>query len=359
MNLNPPKYEEAEQLLRSSANLTNLLCGSEHPSTIITYSNLSGLLCRLGKYEEAEALQRNQLRLSSKILGPNHPTTLWCIRSLTAVLFNQEKFSQAELLLHEELGKRQDLIDDDMPDVLLLVDLHGQVCKRLEEAEKIFQKAIDGFSKRFGPNDVRALKSRHGLAGVFLKQGKYEEAEIVLLDVLRKRQDVLGKTHEETLATGALLGLTLYCAKRYHEAEIVFLQILAYKEDTLGSAHHSTLATRDNFEASLWKQEKWKEWEPYCRQSLEIRQILAPGDYHTLRVTSNLWFVLEKLGKKESEIIFKDLLQEIKKISPALLKTKKFSRDIPFYEAQYFEYFYGIGDLPTPSNLNYGISGFE
>jgi hypothetical protein len=81
--------------------------------------------------------------------------------------------------------------------------------------------------------------------------------------------------------------------------------------------------------------------------------------WHTLRVTSNLWFVLEKLGKKESEIIFKDLLQEIKKISPALLKTKKFSKDIPFYEAQYFEYFCGIGDLPTPSNLNYGISGFE
>jgi tetratricopeptide (TPR) repeat protein len=180
------------------------------------------------------------------------------------------------------------------------------------------------------------------LASVLRNQGKYREAETILLQVISKYEAILGENHEETLASTTLLGITYYRAKRYSEAEDLFRRVLAGKEETLGCAHASTLATRDNLEASLWKEEKWEEWEPYCRRSLEMRTRVSPDDYDTLRVTSNLWFVLEKLGSDESGKVFERLLNKIKAMPPKLLETKSFQKKMSNDEAWYFKQFCGV-----------------
>ncbi|KAH8665059.1 hypothetical protein BGZ60DRAFT_565234 [Tricladium varicosporioides] len=254
LELNPPKFEEAEAFLRRSAKTGVSIHGTDHPSTIITLCNLSGLLRRAGKYEEAEELQRSQLEVSKKILDRNQPTMLWCLTSLGTVLFQQAKFPEALEFLQEELSNRQNLIDQDLLAVLDLLDLRGRTyekLRRLEEAEKDLQRAAEGRSRQLGPSDARTLQTWHNLARVLRAQGRFQDAGALLLDTLNEEEKILGKTHEQTLASHTLLGLIYYSVGRHVDAEVLFRYVVAAKEDTLGSTHESTIGARDLLEAAL------------------------------------------------------------------------------------------------------------
>ncbi|KAF1947385.1 hypothetical protein EJ02DRAFT_297649, partial [Clathrospora elynae] len=49
-----------------------------------------------GKYEEAESMNRQTLAQSEKVLGPEHPYTLMSMSNLAGVLGRQGKYKEAE-----------------------------------------------------------------------------------------------------------------------------------------------------------------------------------------------------------------------------------------------------------------------
>ncbi|KAK0105105.1 hypothetical protein ONS95_004532 [Cadophora gregata] len=340
INLNPPKFETAEQLLRESVKQIVLSCGTDHPNTIVVQSNLCKVLRRSGKHTEAEALQLEQLALSEKILGPNHPTTIWCLGLVAVSLFYQEEYDSTESFILTALEKRPDLIRRDIINALSLINILALVQEKHQdfiEAAKNFQTVLQGRKEELGVDHPATLQAEHCFARTILAQGKFSEAAVMLQVLMPREAQVLGEEHDQTLLTVRLYGLALFSQRKFTEAEPLFRQVLSTREKTLGKEHERTLITRDNLEAALGEQRKWTEWEETSRESLAIRERVAPGEYGTLRVKSNLWFTLEQQAKfDESETVFNGLLADIKALPADFMESESFKKNTTCEEEWYF-----------------------
>jgi tetratricopeptide (TPR) repeat protein len=71
--------------------------------------------------------------------------------------------------------------------------------------------------------------------------GKNEAAQALLQQVIRIKEEVLGKTHPDTLATMSNLALVLSRQGKYADAEAMNRQTLEILEEVLGKMHPSTL----------------------------------------------------------------------------------------------------------------------
>ncbi|KAI6355522.1 hypothetical protein MCOR25_008168 [Pyricularia grisea] len=90
------KYEEAEEMCRTTLKLSEKVLGQENPDTLISINNLALMLYKQGKYEEAEQMLRTTLALREKVLGLENPDTLSSIKNLVLLLHSQGKYEEAE-----------------------------------------------------------------------------------------------------------------------------------------------------------------------------------------------------------------------------------------------------------------------
>jgi hypothetical protein len=71
---------------RQTLALQEKVLGPEHLDTLISISNLAGVLDRQGKYKEVEAINRQTLALCEKVLRPEYLDTLTSIYCLAYLL---------------------------------------------------------------------------------------------------------------------------------------------------------------------------------------------------------------------------------------------------------------------------------
>ncbi|KAH6694332.1 hypothetical protein BKA61DRAFT_257548 [Leptodontidium sp. MPI-SDFR-AT-0119] len=141
--------------------------------------------------------------------------------------------------------------------------------------------------------------------------GKNEAAKALLQQILRIREEVLGKTHPSTLATMSNLALVLASQGKYAEAEAMNRQTLEISEEVLGKMHPETLATMNDLAGVLASQGKYAEAEAMNRQTLEIKEeVLGKTHPETLATMSNLAGVLASQGKyAEAEAMNRQTLE--------------------------------------------------
>lgn len=248
----------------------------------------------------------------------------------------------AASFIQKELEMRPELLQQDIKRILILVEILGHACRelgQLGQAGGHFQLVYHSRVKVLGPDKPATLRSGHCLAQAVLAQGKNEEAESILEELIPIEIRVLGENHEETLLSTCLLGLAMLSLGRFSEAELTFRKVLDARKAKLGNDHESTLIARDNLEVALEKQQKWEEWEMSSRESLAIRQRLAPDDFDTLRVMSNLWSALDRWESSTSETLvdvgsniikkqeaFDALLKKIQSLPPDFMEGESYKR---------------------------------
>ena len=96
------------------------------------------------------------------------------------------------------------------------------------------------------------LMSRVGL--MLKHQGRLEEAEIMYRRALEGRERLLGSEHPDTLGSVNNLGALLQNLGQLKEAEIMLRRALEGRERLLGSDHRNTLNSRGNLGLLLIKQ---------------------------------------------------------------------------------------------------------
>jgi tetratricopeptide (TPR) repeat protein len=89
------------------------------------------------------------------------------------------------------------------------------------------------------------------LATVLDSQGKYTEAEAINRQTLELTEEVLGKTHPETLASVYCLAYLLESKKEYEEASILYQRACTGFKSSLGSEHPTTVDCTWNYSAML------------------------------------------------------------------------------------------------------------
>lgn len=182
------KLAEAEAIYRPLIALKDAKLGADHPETIVTRGNFALLLKKMGKLDEAIALYTEVLQQKIKKHGPDHPTTLGTRFNLGSALYSQKQYAQAEALLAENLGYCIPKLGANHVNTLMtrmeLAYVYLEM-KKYAQAEPLFRACLAATDKhRMMGADPIILKQNLGI--VLFQQGKYDEAEPLLLQAYEK-----------------------------------------------------------------------------------------------------------------------------------------------------------------------------
>ncbi|MFM7425444.1 MAG: tetratricopeptide repeat protein [Elainella sp.] len=161
------------------------------------------------------------------------------------------------------------------------------------KAIRYFEKAIALQTDLDLPLDLAT--SLNNLAGLYRAQGRYAEAEPLLLRALDITEQQLGAGHPH-VARGLNNLAELYRAQgRYAEAELLHLRALDITEQQLGSDHPDVALSLNNLARLYESQERYAEAEPLYLRALSILlKMLGENHPYTQTVQSNFRGLLRR-----------------------------------------------------------------
>ena len=122
---------------------------------------------------------------------------------------------------------------------LVLVDLsheyrtYGLV--KLEEARKEYEREVTDMIQEFGEHHFIILSLYATIARTYSTQGRWKEAEELLVQVMETEKRVFGQEHPDTLSSMANLASTYRDQGRWKEAEELLVQVMETRK--IGRAH--------------------------------------------------------------------------------------------------------------------------
>ena len=123
---------------------------------------------------------------------------------------------------------------------------------RWNEAEAAIAEVLEIEMRDFGKEHPDTLTSMSNLASTIRKQGRWKEAEDLEVQVIETRKRVLGAEHPDTLTSMANLAVTFWDQGRWKEAEDLQVQVMATRKRVLGAEHSDSLTSMNNL-AFIWK----------------------------------------------------------------------------------------------------------
>jgi Tetratricopeptide repeat len=143
------------------------------------------------------------------------------------------------------------------------------------------------------------LTSVNDLALAYSAQGRWVEAEKLLVQVVETSKTVLGPEHLDTLKSiSNLAHAHSKQAGRWAEAEKLMVQVMETRNTVLGPEHPDTLTSMSNLACTYLHQGRWVEAEKLGVQVMEVfKTVFGPNHPNTLTVTTNLSFIYYHQGR--------------------------------------------------------------
>jgi tetratricopeptide (TPR) repeat protein len=187
---------------------------------------------------------------------------------------------------------------------------------RYNEAEKLLLEEAETNKRVLGEEHPQTLTSMGNLASTYTNQGRWKEAEELEVQVLETKKRVLGEEHPETLISMGNLASTYRKQGRWKEAEELEVQVLETMKRVLEEEHPHTLISMGNLAATYMKQGRWKEAEELEVQVLETsKRVLGEEHPATLISMGNLAEMYNNQGRlKEAEELEVQVLETSKRV---------------------------------------------
>ena len=206
------------------------------------------------------------------------------------------------------------LVDKDWQSRMNLLWRYGMCLSkdgRWNEAEAAIAEVLEIEKRGLGADHPDTLTSINDLASIYWNQGQWDKAEELEVQVLETRKTKFGADHPGTLTGMANLASTYGNQGRWGEAEELELQVLETRKTKLGADHPDTLTSMGNLASTYRKQGRWSEAEELEVQVLEARKTkLGANHPNTLTSMANLaltywgqgrWDKAEELGVQALE----------------------------------------------------------
>jgi tetratricopeptide (TPR) repeat protein len=217
---------------------------------------------------------------------------------------SQGRYEAAERMAQRALEGYEKALGVEHRDTLTSADNLASVLRhqgKYEAAEEMNRRALEGREKTLGVEHPDTLTSADNLASVFLYQGKYEMAEEMNRRALEGREKTRGIEHPDTLTSVDNLALVLQYQGKYETAEKVNRRALEGREKVLGVEHPDTLISVNNLASVFLSQGKYETAEKMNRRALEGRERMLGVEHpDTLTSADNLALVLQYQGKYEA-----------------------------------------------------------
>jgi hypothetical protein len=192
----------------------------------------------------------------------------------------QQYLPHALFLLSDiESYKQEDRYIDFIEKVGTCLDSDG----RYVEAEKLLVRVMEVRKQELGLEHPDTLFSMSTLAPIYAIQKRWEEAEELAMRVLEICKRVLGPEHPSTFSSMSTLVPIYGMQERWTDAEELAVQIVEAKKRLLGPEHHSTMITMCNLIRIYTMQGQCKNAEELGVQVIEVqKRVLGPEHPVTL-----------------------------------------------------------------------------
>jgi tetratricopeptide (TPR) repeat protein len=184
-------------------------------------------LIHQGDYKEAEAACRATLHAQTAKFGLSHEDVFTTAHILAEAQFRNASFEDVTENIDDVVHGRQSLLGETHPDTLCSKALRAEILLFMSSAMTAFQEAeatlrdcSAGLSKVFGGNHPVVLSCQSICAQALVAQGRYDDAQRMIVDVLTAREQGPWrnpKTHPDTLSSkhqlSELLRVKEGCAK--------------------------------------------------------------------------------------------------------------------------------------------------
>jgi tetratricopeptide (TPR) repeat protein len=147
---------------------------------------------------------------------------------------------------------------------------------RYDEAEVLLLETLKSRRRVFGDHPD-TLNSMYYLASLYDNQGRYDEAEPLHRKTLETRKRVLGDDHPDTLNSMYYLASLYDNQGRYDEAESLHRATLEARKRVLGDDHKDTLSSMQTLAGLYIRQGRPDEARPLAAGLLAIRKKAAEG----------------------------------------------------------------------------------
>ena len=163
--------------------------------------------------------ERNYARLQQRLL----PHAQVCsLRALGMQRAAQDDAGDSHFVISSDHLEEKDVLNA-MNMLGLLYSDQG----KLEEAEKMYIRALQGYEEALGPKHTFTLNTVNNLGILYSDQGKLEEAEKMYIRALQGKEEALGPKHTSTLNTINNLGLLYSDQGKLDEAEKMYIRALS------------------------------------------------------------------------------------------------------------------------------------
>ncbi len=316
-------YEKAQPFLQKALHLAQ---GQNASDTEICACmlDLAYLYKGQGKLSEAERMCRSGLELQEKIYNENHPYVAYTLRILSEIYRGQARYPEAQSALQRAIGIIQTARpDDEEQSAPFNVDMARLLVERgdLVNAQAYFDKAITPIEKSYGPEHLYTTKALASLAGLYVLQQRYAEAEKLTSRILPVQEEVYGPNHyllvpvwllisqidqakgdmpsakvlldksrkaaENQADCGPLveaevlvrLGEFHLLSKDYVRAEEVLQKALSCMENTDGAPRHLAATAFNDMAKVCISQGRYTEAQTLCRRAMDILRTIFDA-YH-------------------------------------------------------------------------------
>jgi tetratricopeptide (TPR) repeat protein len=260
---------------------------SSYANMADTHSRVENLLQR---FHQAQAAHLPDAELLANYLLP-------ALESLGEVGAQQE-LRDLTLQFEGLLGR---LKVDDSPDLAIsLGRLAGLYYDqgRYSDAEPLLVRALAINEHQLGANHPDTATSLNNLALLYKSIGRYSDAEPLLIRALAIKEQRIGANHPETAVSMDNLAGLYRSIGRYSDAEPLYVNALAIKEQRLGANHPETAGSLNNL-AELYRLiGRYSDAEPLYVSALAIKeQQLGANHPDTAGSLNNLALLYESIGR--------------------------------------------------------------
>ena len=190
------QFAAATASLRDALPIARKLYGDEHPVLANVYSRLGSVLISVGKQEEAEPLIRDALAMRLKLLGDQHPDVQLARVDLARLQQAKGRFADADTLLKQALAARRKVLGEASPAVSATLGDLGYLEMLREDypaSARYYRESLPIWrAAGIEDEEVGALGQ---IGWALQKQGKFDEAEPILRDVVARRRARFGDKH--------------------------------------------------------------------------------------------------------------------------------------------------------------------
>jgi tetratricopeptide (TPR) repeat protein len=195
--------------------------GPDHPDTLRSRANLAAANWYAGRFADAIRLNLATLRAEEEKLGPDHPSTLNVRMNLAAAYLATRRYADAALLYEATLKAQEVRLGPDHDRTFMNrtnLALAYESLGRWADAEALLRENVTRHRKREKPGSLPLGSDLTTFGRNRLMQGKGSEAEPLLREALAIREKAMPDDYSRFL-TMSLLGGALLNQGKYPEAE--------------------------------------------------------------------------------------------------------------------------------------------